>query len=262
MSAKAPYRFDLSPHRIALYERCGFAFKLRYKDKVRSANPGRATRAGGAVHHGLARALLPASSTHGAARCAAVALGRSSGQLDVTRFLGPKAGDRAKEIAKALNVSLPRVKDRRCEDWWELPLGDVKLAGRFDLVDVGFDNAVTVIDWKTGRVDERPMLADIQVLAYLAAARYLYPRAPRITATWRYLPAGPDLSVDAPADVIAVLRARVAPIWRAIRSGVFPVTASYDACRGCPVRFACSHRVRRPPAEPLPEPSGINLQEN
>lgn len=261
MSDKPPHRFDLSPARLSLLSSCPWSYHLRYLAKSRR-RPGatRAMRAGSAVHHAIARSLLPSSSTHGAARVAAVVLGRAQGALDLTRHLGAKASERAREIAKSAVIELPRVRERWAEVWIEAILGPAKVAGRADLVDLGWDAVCTVRDWKCAEPPAKfldgGLLDDPQAGFYLAGLRLRFPRAASIEAAWHYLPSGVVIRATAPADHVARFKERVAALWAIVRSGRYPATPSYPVCRSCQVRHVCAYRVRRPPEEiPCPTPT-------
>lgn len=82
---------------------------------------------------------------------------------------------------------------------FEVALGEHRLRGIFDRVDIGPDGAIEVHDYKTGKrtPSRRDLEADLQVGLYEIAARQLYPDRREVRMVWHYLRSGVERRLEA-----------------------------------------------------------------
>jgi DNA helicase-2/ATP-dependent DNA helicase PcrA len=124
-----------------------------------------------------------------------------------------------------------------------------RVQGRYDLV-VEEDGRVTILDFKTGAVDEAEKAAerarkslqlDIYALAHLRTTARLPDRV-----ELRFLESGLAAGKRPTLDEAGRTEERIREVSARIRSGAFPATPSYMACGQCAFREICPHTARGP----------------
>lgn len=78
------------------------------------------------------------------------------------------------------------------EDWMECPVGEFKIAGRIDRIDQDSNSAISVWDYKTGKLPfhgtmEKIIQEDLQVPIYAVIASKLFPFVEKIKAGLIYI---------------------------------------------------------------------------
>jgi DNA helicase-2/ATP-dependent DNA helicase PcrA len=124
-----------------------------------------------------------------------------------------------------------------------------RVQGRYDLV-VEEDGRITILDFKTGAVDDPKKAAeraknslqlDIYALAHLRTTARLPDRV-----ELRFLESGLSAGKRPTLDEAGATEERVRDVAARIRSGAFPATPSYMACGQCAFREICPHTARGP----------------
>jgi DNA helicase-2/ATP-dependent DNA helicase PcrA len=132
-------------------------------------------------------------------------------------------------------------------------VGRTRLQGRYDLV-VERDGRVTILDFKTGAVDDpeearkrakESLQLDVYALAHLRTTGRLPDRV-----ELRFLESGLAGGKAPTAEEAARTEAVVEEVAAQIRQRVFDAHPSYMACGQCAFRDICPHTARNPESEP------------
>jgi RecB family exonuclease len=124
-----------------------------------------------------------------------------------------------------------------------------RVQGRYDLV-VEEDGRVTILDFKTGAVDDpqkaaerarKSLQLDIYALAHLRTTARLPDRV-----ELRFLESGLVAGKRPTLDETQRTEGRIREVSALIRSGAFEPKPSYMACGQCPFREICPHTSRGP----------------
>jgi len=258
-----PAGFTFTQTALRTYLECPYRFRLRYLEGVPWP------------------ALPPGPSGE-----AALERGQRFHELARQHFLGldvaGQAGAAGAEIARwwagllAVPPDLARYPQRYPEAGLSIPLGEFRLAARYDLLAVG-DDAAIVVDWKTGRaLPPAAVLAeDIQTRVYLyvlaeGGAAYCAgrPFAPGALGIVYWHPEGPR-QVHLPYDHDrhradrALLELLVAEVAGRPAEEMLP-TRDAAACGRCAHAPLCGRRVTaevewEPEEEASPEEEVIDL---
>jgi DNA helicase-2/ATP-dependent DNA helicase PcrA len=131
-------------------------------------------------------------------------------------------------------------------------VGGTRVGGRYDLVLEGAGGAVTILDFKTGSVDDEKKAAqrardslqlDVYALSWLRTTGRLPDRL-----ELRFLESG-LAGVKVPThDDAARTEEKIREVAAALRCREFPPRPSYMACGHCAFRDICPHTARAPEA--------------
>ena len=240
----------LSASAVDTYERCGLQFKLN-RDWKLATEPAAAMQYGATVHRILrtyydsVRLGRPKSEDELVALfCADLEAAGIAEQYqhDLYRDQGI---EQLKEFLAAAR-SAPPSDVLHTEEWFDIRLGEIVVAGRIDRIDRTADGRVKVVDYKTGRArDQESADESLQLSIYAMAAQ----------RKWNYdvealvfhnLDGNVAVATTRSSAQLLAASERIAKAAEGIAGGVFKAQTGFH-CSFCAYRNLCPAKEKRIP---------------
>ncbi len=240
----------LSASAVDTYERCGLQFKLD-RDWKLATEPAAAMQYGATVHRILrtyydsVRLGRPKTEDELVALfCIDLAAAGIAEQYqhDLYRDQGI---EQLKEFLAAAR-SAPSSDVLHTEEWFDIRLGDIVVAGRIDRIDRSSDGRVKVVDYKTGRArDQESADESLQLSIYAMAAQ----------RKWNYdvealvfhnLDGNVAVATTRSSAQLLAASERIAKAAEGIAAGVFKAKTGFH-CSFCAYRNLCPAKEKRIP---------------
>lgn len=116
---------------------------------------------------------------------------------------------------------------------------DVPVTGYMDLTTGGPDDPNEVVDWKTGKSEDKDMDEALQGATYMAGYYNLYDETPD-AIHYVYLKEGKVRTLDPDDDLWQTLLGKARTLMAAAEAGEFPAQPSDSKCHWCDYEIACS----------------------
>jgi RecB family exonuclease len=244
----------LSASAVDTYERCGLQFKLE-RDWKLARKPAAAMQYGAAVHRVLRTyydsVKLGRPKTENELLdlfCADIAAAGIEEQYQ--HELYEKQGvEQLKEfLASARLATAPDV--LHTEEWFDIRVGEIVVAGRIDRIDRCPDGGVKVVDYKTGRArDQKNADESLQLSIYAMAAQRKWNY--RVEAlVFHNLEENVPVSTTRSAGQLQEASDRIEAAARKIADGEFKPKTGFH-CSFCAYRNVCPAQEKRIPTVAL-----------
>lgn len=172
--------------------------------------------------------------------------GVSGIQDDYQRDLYLKQGATQLQDFLAATRSVPAPEVLHTEEWFDVEIAGIKVAGRIDRVDRATDGSVNIVDYKTGKArsqEDADESLQLSIYAMAAHEKWGY----RVGAlVFHNLEANVPVVSKRTEFQLAEARDRVLAVARGIADGVFEPKLDYH-CNFCAFRGLCPAREKRVP---------------
>lgn len=156
---------------------------------------------------------------------------------------------RAEERKKAGREMLKKFYEQHLDNWpkvlflekgFHLRLGEYSLKGYIDRVDDIDDNAVEILDYKTGNTPKKPKKANEQLMIYALAARDILEKKP-VAVSFYYIESNTKHTFEVTPEKLEKVETWIGETIRSIRQGNFTATPGRH-CEWCDFREICDFR--------------------
>ncbi len=138
------------------------------------------------------------------------------------------------------HVAANPVEPLHLEEKFTLKIGDIILKGAIDRIDPGPDGTFRIIDYKTGKVPERPDKE--QLIIYQIAAEESFGKQVH-ELTYYYLEDGSTYSFLATQKEKDVVKERIQSIVADMKASMFPATPEAFTCKFCDFKDICEFKT-------------------
>ncbi len=138
------------------------------------------------------------------------------------------------------HVALNPVMPLFLEQSFTLKIDDIILKGAIDRIDPGPDGSIRIIDYKTGKVPERP--EKDQLIIYQIAAEESFGKKVH-ELTYYYLEDGSTYTFLADEDDKEKIKERIRSIVAEMRTSIFPATPEAFQCKFCDFKDICEYKT-------------------